>query len=93
MLRYNTFIMNELMAAWTTVHYLVRKEPGYKKPWVIFKDNIWSFCLAAGCPKADSRDPFKSIEMLRDLVSRQSVYTVDLQQDIGTEQADFPEKL
>lgn len=44
---------------------------------------IWSFCLAAGCPKADRHSPFKSLEMLRDLVSRQFMYTTDLHNRIS----------
>ena len=45
--------------------------------------NLWSFCLAAGCPKAERYDAFKSLETLRDSVSRQFAYTVDLHRRIS----------
>lgn len=43
--------------------------------WDGLSNAVRSFCLAAGCSKADRRDPFKSIEGLRDLISRQLAYT------------------
>ena len=54
-----------------------------KDSWATFSANIWSFCLAAGCPKADKSNPFKSLEMLRDSISRQFLYTADLHQRIS----------
>jgi hypothetical protein len=55
----------------------------HSKLWAGFSDDIWSFCLAAGCPKADRSDPFKSLEALRYLVSRQLAYTTDLHNKIS----------
>ena len=55
----------------------------YQTPWTIFSDDIWSFCLAAGCSKADRNDPFASFEALRDQVSRQFAYTTDLHTKIS----------
>ncbi|KAI1769843.1 hypothetical protein F4818DRAFT_446829 [Hypoxylon cercidicola] len=54
-----------------------------KHSWKVFADDIWSFCLAAGCPKADRHDPFACVEALRDLVSRQFMYTADLHNKIS----------
>ena len=51
--------------------------------WSTTSANFWSFCLAAGCPKADRYNAFKSLEMLRDSISRQFAYTVDLHQRIS----------
>ena len=51
--------------------------------WTTTCANFWSFCLAAGCPKAERYDAFKSLEMLRDSISRQFAYTVDLNQRIS----------
>jgi hypothetical protein len=51
--------------------------------WQGFSDKIWSFCLAAGCSKADRRDPFASLEALRDQISRQFAYTADLHRQIA----------
>ena len=48
------------------------------RPWLTLIDDIWSFCIAAGCPEADRQDPFRSLQALRDLISRQFVYTADL---------------
>ena len=55
----------------------------YSKLWLIFSESISSFCLAAGCPKAITGDPFKSLEILRDVVSRQFIYTADLHNRIS----------
>jgi hypothetical protein len=51
--------------------------------WKRFSRDISSFCLAAGCPKADPQDPFKSLEALRDLVGRQFAYTSNLHSRIS----------
>ena len=69
-------VQGRLLAAWISLNF-------HSRAWVKFNHNIWSFCLAAGCSKADKRDPFRSLEILRDSVSRQFLYTTDLHNRIS----------
>ena len=69
------FISKEPSDAWAAV-----RSGGI---WATFSANTCSFCLAAGCAKVDRRNPFKSLEVLRDSVSRQFAYAADLHQKIS----------
>lgn len=78
------FIPEQLWKNWKLV--ISRITGGYmeyQNHWTIFSDDIWSFCLAAGCSKANRNDPFASFEALRDQVSRQFAYTTDLHTKIS----------
>lgn len=78
------FIPEKLWKNWKHVISNIASENiEYQNPWTIFSDDIWSFCLAAGCSKADRNDPFASLEALRDQVSRQFAYTTDLHTKIS----------
>lgn len=80
----DALISTELRESWSRVLWVIaRREIERGKFWVVFSDAVWSFCLAAGCPKADRGDPFKSFEALRDLVGRQLAYTADLYNKIS----------
>lgn len=71
--------IRDLCNAWSqVVVHMVNDMDTRKQHWMRFCDQFWSFCLASGCPKADRSDPFKGLEALRDLVSRQFAYTADL---------------
>ena len=70
-------VWREIMSDWFT------KITNYRKLWFIFSESISSFCLAAGCPKAITGEPFKTLEILRDVVSRQFIYTADLHNRIS----------
>lgn len=77
-------IKGDINDAWREVRSdSFNQNSGHGRLWLAFTDNIWSFCLAAGCPKADRHSPFNSLEMLRDLVSRQFMYTTDLHNRIS----------
>ena len=79
-----SFIKRDLNDAWREVRSdSFNQNSGHGRLWLAFTDIIWSFCLAAGFPKADKHSPFKSLEMLRDLVSRQFMYTTDLRNRIS----------
>ena len=71
-------IIKKLSNVWTHVNQRLQE-----RTWLTFSNTVYVFCLAAGCPKADRRDPFKSLEMLRDSISRQLAYTSDLHNKIS----------
>lgn len=85
--RHSGFIVDELWEKWgNIIQHIGGKTIDYRGDrtrWANFTDGIWSFCLAAGCPRADRSDPFASVESLRDLVSRQFAYTTDLHNKIS----------
>lgn len=70
---------------WETWQKMMRSQlvDRKSKPWLILIDNVWSFCMAAGCSEADRQDPFRSLQALRDLVSRQFAYTASLHATIS----------
>ena len=79
-----SFIKKDLNDAWRRVRSdSFNQNSGHERLWLAFTEDIQSFCLAAGCPKAGRHSPFKSLEMLRDLVSRQFMYTTDLHNRIS----------
>ncbi|KAF2668533.1 hypothetical protein BT63DRAFT_279673 [Microthyrium microscopicum] len=83
---YHEDILPELQRQWRRVQaehsfkYCVSEQWSH---WVAFTDNVWSFCLAAGCSKAKRRDPFSCVAALRELISQQFAYTADLHRKIS----------
>lgn len=75
-----TYVPQQLLTAWTKA---VSQPDDFRSnhhnhSWLEFGESVCLFCLAAGCPTAHRNDPFKSLDALRDLVSRQFAYTADL---------------
>lgn len=81
----SSYISASLEEAWREIKYASSfgRITDYGKLWFTFSESISSFCLAAGCPKAIAGKPFESLEILRDVVSRQFVYTADLHNRIS----------
>ncbi|KAL9121591.1 MAG: hypothetical protein Q9187_001852 [Circinaria calcarea] len=80
----DNYLCGKLMETWKqVVRNMVNENYGCGKRWAEFSDRIWSFCLAAGCPKPNRRDPFKSLEALRAFVSGQFAFTADLHKKIS----------
>lgn len=78
------FIPKKLWSNWKhVISSIANGNIEYQNPWTIFSDDIWSFCLAAGCSKADRNDPFASLEALRGQVSRQFAYRTNLHTKIS----------
>ena len=77
-------MIQKLWEAWIEITSdMVREKSGDRTPWVELSNNIWSFCIATGCSKADKHNPFDSLDMLRDLISRQFAYTAGLHNKIS----------
>ncbi|KAI4861753.1 hypothetical protein F4820DRAFT_464459 [Hypoxylon rubiginosum] len=55
--------------------------------WIQVIENIAQFCFAAGSPEASQKDPFESLQHLRNTLSRHFLYTADLHKQIFDLQA------
>lgn len=81
---FQAVIIEKLEEAWIkATSDMALEETEHGKHRAPFSNNIWSFCIAAGFPKDNRRNPFKSPKALRDLVSRRSLHRATLHTEIS----------